>query len=793
MRLIRWCLAILGYFAIFGLSWWGLEQWHLHLSRSDQLTIAVGIAAAVSAAAYGPLSSWASRDRSPGWPWGSPSGRGTDSSLGDIQRKMKSIWVGQALRGSLETVAAIELGFGELSDAVVVPMRQRRPAEPPKKFPKGTPILRIFNLDDVERRLLLLGQPGAGKTTQLLHLAESMLDRVDEDPAAPVPIYLSLSSGEWEEITVKEERKLSPAIKWFADQIASKYQVPRRKVLSWLDSDPCPVALLLDGLDEIPSQDQRRLCILALSQARTVTNAGMVVACRTNDYYSIGKLIRFGSAIEILPLTVTDISEYLDAAAADLEALHLAVSSDAVLAMLLDTPLMLCVAAIAYQGREIGRDLLVGSLHKRRDHLWRAYVSAMTVRRRNPQEEYTGDPRFPPGKTTKCLKFLARAMDDRQLLDFHPGYFRSDWLPKKWSSLLWSLSGLRASVLLGLLAFSAWSFYTSRGGVLAGILSVISGVVSAGICLAVLFSTQLDNAAAWKWDWGYAAAVIFKSELWGLFVIIFLILGGSAAIAFGGLWGLGIGLSIASVAGWQPQDDRTKIRRRLSVWRVFSGRILALTLCAGLGFFLLPVARHHHINFRSPLISVPASSCAGFAAAAVIFSLELLLDHYSSRLVAAYAGFLPLRANKFLDHSDERILLRRVGFEYRFLHLTLRDYLSGKPRTIIESVTLADTQPLEFPQLRTASAVPADSASTSSLNGADGSETEAPVTAEPAASSASPGAAQPATVPWAPTAPQTPMILKASASSKDPPTAPHLVLDTRPEVPPDCWPPQPDP
>ena len=405
---------------------------------------------------------------------------------------------------------------------------------------------------------------------------------------------------------------------------------------------------------------------------------------------------------------------------------------------------MLSVAGIAYNGREIGRNLLNGSLNERRDSLWHAYVLAMTARRRNPQEQYAGDPRFPSSKTTGYLKFLARAMDDQQVLDFHPSYFRSYWLPRKWSGLLWSLSGLSGLLLLGLLAFSTWSFCTSRGGILAGVLGVIFGVISALICFAILFITHMDNVASWKWDWGYAIRIIFLSECWGLFVAVFLILGGKTAIAFGGLWGLGIGLSIASVAGWRPHDDRTKIRRRLSVWRVFSARILTLGLCVAL-VLCLPAARHYHINFRSPLVSVSTSSCAGFAAAALFFSIELFLDHYSSRLVAAFAGFFPFRVAKFLNHSDERILLRRVGFHYSFLHLTLRDYLSGKPRTIMESPTLADTQPYEFPQLRAVAAVPEDLSITFSLHGP-------PMMAEPTIDTAGPEVrvSQPARAPSGP-------------------------------------------
>src|SRR6266487_3212491 len=93
MRMIRWCLAVLGALAAFGLPWWGWEQWKLPPSGPDRLSVALAIGAVVSAAAAGPLFFWAGRDIPAAWSWGSLSGRGADSSLSDIQRKMRSIEV----------------------------------------------------------------------------------------------------------------------------------------------------------------------------------------------------------------------------------------------------------------------------------------------------------------------------------------------------------------------------------------------------------------------------------------------------------------------------------------------------------------------------------------------------------------------------------------------------------------------------------------------------------------------------------------------------------------------------
>jgi predicted NACHT family NTPase len=52
----------------------------------------------------------------------------------------------------------------------------------------------VFDQEGVEGRLLILGKPGAGKTTMLLELAKELVQRAEQDLSEPVPILLSLSS-----------------------------------------------------------------------------------------------------------------------------------------------------------------------------------------------------------------------------------------------------------------------------------------------------------------------------------------------------------------------------------------------------------------------------------------------------------------------------------------------------------------------------------------------------------------------------------------------------------------------
>jgi GTPase SAR1 family protein len=676
-------------------TWWAWEAWSLPPRGSNQLTIALAVAAAVSAAIAGPMFWWAGQDEDVRWPWEVLSPRGSDGWLEDLQRKMRSIWVEEALRRSLDAVAAIELGFVQRPDAVVVPMRRRQHDQPPKTYPKGTPILEIFESDDVERRLVLLGQPGSGKTTQLLRLSEKMLDRLRGDSDSPTPIYIPLSAGEWRDavlgLTLKAGRsRYPPAIKWFANQVEKNYQVPKRRVLQWLSMDPSPVVLLLDGLDEIVNLEERRRCVRALSQARRVMHAGMIVACRVDDYTGLGEVLNFGSAIDILPLSPTDIDEYLKIATTNLESLREAVSKDHILTSLLDTPLMLYVAAMAYRDREVERDLLIGSMARRRDQLWQTYLSEMTKRRRNPQDEYAGNPRFPPSRTARYLEFLASAMTRRGAVEFNPSELRSKWLPAPWDSVLLSFTALRAVFVLGILNFADWLFYTSKGGIASGVLGIIFGTFSAIGGFAILLRFASYSAVNWKWSWSHAARTVFALVCCGAAVSIALILGGRTAVVFGCLWGLCAGLMLASVIGWRPIEDRSEIRKQVRVWNIFRIRIVTLwAVILAIVLWLGPIARTHHINYRSPAASIGITSCVGVALAAAFFSLELLLDHYSSQVIMVCTKMLPLRMTEFLVHADERILLRRVGVHYRFLHLTLRDHLAGireEPQTVIISL-----------------------------------------------------------------------------------------------------------
>ncbi len=64
----------------------------------------------------------------------------------------------------------------------------------PQPLAADTTILQVFERDDVQRKLLILGEPGSGKTTTMLELARDLLSRAKQDVHQPTPVLLNLSS-----------------------------------------------------------------------------------------------------------------------------------------------------------------------------------------------------------------------------------------------------------------------------------------------------------------------------------------------------------------------------------------------------------------------------------------------------------------------------------------------------------------------------------------------------------------------------------------------------------------------
>src|SRR5260221_2632661 len=138
-------------------------------------------------------------------------------------------------------------------------------------LPKGARLLSVF--DRLNGKLLILGEPGSGKTTCMLDLARDLLNRAEADPEHPIPVMFNLSS--W-----SEQQK--PLAEWLVDELGGKYQVPQKIAQDWMDRDA--LLLLLDGFDEV-ARERRGACAAAINSFRQTHGFVDMVVCSPTAAY----------------------------------------------------------------------------------------------------------------------------------------------------------------------------------------------------------------------------------------------------------------------------------------------------------------------------------------------------------------------------------------------------------------------------------------------------------------------------------------------------------------------------
>ncbi|MEM9447646.1 MAG: NACHT domain-containing protein [Cyanobacteria bacterium P01_E01_bin.6] len=145
-------------------------------------------------------------------------------------------------------------------------------------IPAGQTVFQVFRQGNISGKLLLLGEPGSGKTTTLLDLAHQLVQTAQADSDESIPVLFNLSSWGRRPASTGDDQATSLA-RWMVDELNSKYGVRKQVGQDWLAHQT--VLPLLDGLDEVAAS---RLvdCLYAINQflVSAAAPAGMVVCCR---------------------------------------------------------------------------------------------------------------------------------------------------------------------------------------------------------------------------------------------------------------------------------------------------------------------------------------------------------------------------------------------------------------------------------------------------------------------------------------------------------------------------------
>ena len=296
-----------------------------------------------------------------------------------LVQNVKHYWIEGVLERSLHNQVLIELGLEERSQAVISPIgaAEEFVENTGRSFPAGTQATDIFDGLGIGRTLLILGEPGAGKTTILLKLVKTLITRVDNDFSQTIPVVLNLSS--W-------ARKRQPIAEWLVAALYATFQVSKAVGTTWIKEEQ--LTLCLDGLDEVAVQ-HRKACKQALNDfLRTNGRTEVVICSRIRDYEALSERLKVRCAICVQPLTTRQIDKYLELAGEQLTSLKTVVDRSPEMREFASSPLILSVMSLAYQGYSLNDFSQVDSAQNFRQSLLDSYIERM-FQRREKIDNYT--------------------------------------------------------------------------------------------------------------------------------------------------------------------------------------------------------------------------------------------------------------------------------------------------------------------------------------------------------------------------------------------------------------------
>jgi serine/threonine protein kinase len=571
-----------------------------------------------------------------------------------LTAKVQAFWIAGVLRHSVHSALMIELGLALRPEAIEHPwdLVVQAPGRVPCAVPQGKPIAEVF--DESGHALLILGAPGAGKTTLLLDLAAALLERAREDDTQPVPVVFHLST--W------ADRRL-PFDDWLVDELDKRYDIPPGAGRICLGGRE--LVLLLDGLDEV-APAHRADCVDAVNAyCKAHGEIRLAVCSRLADCEALPVRLRLGQAVVIQSLTRGQIDGYLERAGPCLAGVRDALRHDEGLRELLTTPLLLSIAALAYQ--EGAAMQSAGTPAQRRAQLFAAYAEAM-FNRRSPAT------RYPPERATRWLGWLANAMLAHHQSVFYLEWMQPCWLPRpleRWAAGGGSivLCGLLTGLILGLGGHFAGDFAFSMP------VSLLFGLVGG---LAFAFSGWGDQIRpVTRLGWSLSS---LRQGTWTKLargVGVGLLLGVGVSLVFDGATGLAVGLTawlaFCYFAGLDLQpvhSDGVRVTApnqgiRQSLRNAMRGSLAGAAMGALAAFIAgdLP-----GMLFVVPLFSLIGSLIAG---------AYPCLQHLILRVLLWKNGCAPWAYAQFLEFAAERILVHRVGGGYAFVHRALLEYFAA--------------------------------------------------------------------------------------------------------------------
>ena len=528
--------------------------------------------------------------------------------------------------------------------------------------------------DDIRGRLLILGEPGAGKTNELLAVAKALLQAAQQSTDQPIPVIFELS--EW---SSDNEKTFAD---WLSDQLKEKYNVSPNVSKQWIEQNQ--LFPLLDGLDELRRVDaaetatseevdrnrqaKQTQCMRAINEFLDVHPAmSIVVCCRRKEYGALQTqgeyLKRLNGAIYLQELDDDQIQSYFKVS--NREHLWDTLKNQPMLLELARSPLFLLMFVVAYQGQPI----------QTIDELLDLYI-----------EKQLGDLNnqgtYPPGKSPSAekthhyLSWLANRMERLSATEYLIEEMQPSWLSPTYQRLYKIFFGLIVGLISGLLFGAVFGEHGLIFGLLFG--------------LGYGYNIELNSAIkpADKIVWlthrslgggvfnGVRDGLLFGLAIGSINILLKGLPGGLNGLFNGLLNGMLVGLLNGLHCGLTSLNIEGKsvpnqgVRKSLQTFLILF--LFAQIVFVLFDALLLTLFTGQPINLRSGLFFVPFIGLIFLIFGGFNLGPGVIIQHYTLRLLLAKEGSFPWDCVRFLDHAVKHRFIQRVGGRYRFMHDLLR-------------------------------------------------------------------------------------------------------------------------
>lgn len=557
---------------------------------------------------------------------------------------------------------------------------------------------------DEKGRLLILGNPGVGKTVLLLKLALELLKKTDIKKKEAFPVIFNLASWADEYENFED---------WLISVLNSSEGLSKDFARKLLQEER--IVFLLDGLDELArdeekteASEKRADCLKSLNEY--LDRGKKAVICSREEEFAemrdlTGKDAPVSAKVKIHDLSEAEILNSLMKAQLDNENKVAATNlleivkkaENEIFLKVLRTPFYFTTALEVFDKQILEEKEFPKYQNELENYLRRNFIDKKLnkVSSRNNFHDKQ--------KNEHWLKCLAQLMKKKQLIIFELADLQPDDLTSRWKFRL--VFGLIVSLVVGW--FVAYVFGLNEGLNETLGFGLLFGLVSGSVFVLLLGSVKIQTEDTFildisrLFDWTYWKVILFNglvltlilglvlSIILGLIVVLvevlflgwlddlYVLFVGSLKAGLYISWG--IGLFTCLLIGF----DKLKVVRQFSrlenpYQRVSGGFIINLIFVELLIIFNLVGLNFWHLYLQN-IYFIGTFFIISFS---ILFYCPALLlrtplfRHLILRFCLYQEDKMPLKYATFLDYSAEIGILEKDGGHWRFRHQNLQDYLA---------------------------------------------------------------------------------------------------------------------